>query len=167
MTEVWKEIPDSDNAYVSNLGNIKRNGRKVPFSVDTEGYFKCCVGNKIYDRVHRFVAAAFCENPNDYEYVDHIDNNKQNNKANNLRWCTAQENSKYAGESGLLSRTGEGKTWVLTIDDDNNGTIYFSQRDMSIETGIPDREIAKAICNKRNTCHGMRVVRLNNLKFGG
>lgn len=42
---------------------------------------------------HRLVAEAFCENPNNYTIVDHIDRNKYNDHASNLRWTSARENS--------------------------------------------------------------------------
>lgn len=42
---------------------------------------------------HRLVAEAFCDNPNHYTIVDHIDRNKHNNNASNLRWVNSRENS--------------------------------------------------------------------------
>lgn len=43
---------------------------------------------------HRLVAEAFCENPNNYTIVDHIDRNKLNNNYTNLRWVDNSINSK-------------------------------------------------------------------------
>lgn len=43
---------------------------------------------------HRLVAQAFCENPNNYTIVDHIDRDKHNDNASNLRWVDASINAK-------------------------------------------------------------------------
>lgn len=46
--------------------------------------------NKRY--IHRLIAECYLENPNNYEQVNHIDNNPENNNIENLEWCTSQMN---------------------------------------------------------------------------
>lgn len=99
--EEWKIIQDFNHISVSNLGNVKNTetNRQI-------GYKKKC-GNLTYIvidvtkdskkytlKVHRLVALAFIPNPNNKEFVDHIDGNGQNNNIENLRWATNQENNR-------------------------------------------------------------------------
>ncbi len=46
--------------------------------------------------VHRLVAKAFIPNPNNYPCVNHKDENKSNNHADNLEWCTYKYNVQYS-----------------------------------------------------------------------
>ena len=48
--------------------------------------------------IHRLVALAFLENPDNKPKVDHIDENKANNNVKNLRWATVQENQSNQGK---------------------------------------------------------------------
>jgi hypothetical protein len=49
-------------------------------------------GNKKTHSIHRLLAIHFIENPHNYTEVDHWDQNRKNNKLNNLRWVTRSEN---------------------------------------------------------------------------
>lgn len=53
---------------------------------------------------HRLIAEAFCENPNNYTIVDHIDRDKHNDKASNLRWVDASTNAKNCVKSKKRKR---------------------------------------------------------------
>ena len=54
------------------------------------------MGNKIkWFSVHRIVAKAFFENPNNYPIINHKDENPQNNCITNLEWCTYKYNCNY------------------------------------------------------------------------
>lgn len=119
MQEIWKDIIIEKNSIiydytglyqVSNLGRVrsldrvdssrhKRNGRMLKIRVDTSGYLSV----RLYKNkeakdflVHRLVATAFLDNPNNLPQVNHIDECKSNNCVDNLEWCDNQYNTQYS-----------------------------------------------------------------------
>ena len=78
-------------------GNAK-DGRYMSVNIslrDENGKFL----RQIKYYTHRLIAETLIDNPNNYETVNHIDNNKQNNVANNLEWITQADNWKKAAPS--------------------------------------------------------------------
>lgn len=57
------------------------------------GYLVVKIRNRSY-KVHRLICEAFHENPNGYPEVDHIDRNRRNNRPENLRWASRQDNNR-------------------------------------------------------------------------
>ena len=53
-------------------------------------------------QIHQLVAIHFIDNPEDKEYINHIDNNGENNLYTNLEWCTHSENMIHAQKQGRL-----------------------------------------------------------------
>ena len=71
----------------------------------TSGYLRVTLwknGKGTHKYVHRLVAEAFLENPNDLPQVNHKDENKHNNNLNNLEWISALDNTRYG--TGLQRR---------------------------------------------------------------
>jgi hypothetical protein len=95
--EEWKECYNSDLViyYVSNQGRIKSIRKKsgieyILKKYDDNGYERVMIKKLI--SVHKLVALYFIgEKPNGYE-IDHINRIRNDNRVENLRYCTRQEN---------------------------------------------------------------------------
>lgn len=104
--EEWRQVVIDKNLYldvscyfVSNMGRVKsykryRASLLKPFTKD--GYFYVRLGDGKDFRINRLVALAFIPNPNNLDTVDHIDNNRLNNKVTNLQWLSKQDNTTKA-----------------------------------------------------------------------
>lgn len=106
MKEEWRYIKGYEGKYqISNLGRVKSLGnnknKKEKILSNTprkDGYLMVCLyknGKGKPFTVHRLVALHFIDNPNNYEEVNHKDENKQNNSIDNLEWCTREYNNNY------------------------------------------------------------------------
>ena len=98
MKEKRIQIEGQDTSYLirddGTVWSEKRN-RVLQGTVERNEYrtvYLTFNGKQYNYLVHRLVAQAFCENPNDYNVVHHIDGNKLNNCASNLQWVTTSEN---------------------------------------------------------------------------
>ena len=114
--EIWKEIDGFNGLYaVSNTGKVKSLTRFKKWGRATvtlpEKLIKAtynpyprvtlCKNGKLYGKlIHRLVACAYIENPNNYPIVMHLDDNPQNNCVNNLKWATHAMNSKDMANKG-------------------------------------------------------------------
>lgn len=94
---------------ISTLGRIRNAVTKHIYSLHygAGGYLQICTsicGMRKNIRIHRCVAESFIENPFNYEIVNHKDGCKQNNKLDNLEWCTRKENYAHAVELELIDQ---------------------------------------------------------------
>ena len=156
----WKHVPGYGSDYiVFDTGDIVSAKRHLLMkqTVDKKGYayVSLCKGGK-YRRfaVHRLVAQAFCEKTSpDQICVNHKDENKLNNRADNLEWCTYQYNNNYG-----TARTRAAKTRakaVKSISADGAQRIYESCTVASRETGIAQGNIWGACNNLWKHAGGM------------
>ena len=114
MEEIWKSIPGFEGYYeASNLGRIRSLDRKMVSSLgkeyikpgrirklvycDSNGYYYVVLCGKVKKTciVHRLIALTFLENPNGFECVNHKNENKLDNRVENLEWCSKSYNNHY------------------------------------------------------------------------
>lgn len=99
MKEEWKDIKEFCGKYqVSNLGRVKQGNRILNQYDNGKGYMNVSLyynKKNATRRVSRLVAQEFVYNPNSYSFVNHKDENRKNNNAENLEWCTIQQNNTY------------------------------------------------------------------------
>lgn len=104
--EIWKDIEGFEGKYkISNKGNVysARYDRYLSLITNHKGYIEvhlCVDGKRRKFKVHRLVANAFINNPNDLPQVDHIDHVKSNNYVDNLQWITNKKNNQRKWDDG-------------------------------------------------------------------
>lgn len=178
--EVWKDIEGYEGLYqVSNLGRIKSLKRNtnnqcckediiLKLKLHKNGYYCVVLYNNGKSKeilVHRLVAQTFLTNTNNLLCVNHINGNKQDNRVENLEWCSFSHNTKEAFRLGLMKpniealKKGRDKLAikVLQIDKHTNEVIREwnsmneAQKKLKIKT-----HIYEVISGKRKTAGGFK-----------
>ena len=91
-------INKSGNIISLGYGIINSKIKEVAQS-DSDGYLVCTLAKNGITKqyyIHRLVAETFIDNPNNLPYINHKDENKYNNKVDNLEWCTHKYNIQYS-----------------------------------------------------------------------
>ena len=139
MQEIWKDVKGYEGHYmVSNLGRVKSIKRKEHYifkpTIDGHGYYKvelCLNGKQKTHKIHKLVATNFLgHTPSGMkEVVDHINNDKLDNRLSNLRLVsnrfnvsrhTRKTSSKYTG----VTWCKHSNRWLSRIKV-NNKSIYL------------------------------------------
>lgn len=102
----WQPIEGWPHYEVSQSGEVRKiTGEAVGQWPNDQGYMMVRLSApRRLRRVHRLVAAAFVPNPNELSTVNHINNDRADNRAGNLEWCTQAENIRHADSQGRMRR---------------------------------------------------------------
>lgn len=177
--EIWKDIIGYEGLYqISNLGNVLslekyidnkkgaiqyRPPKILKQYKNKFGYMRVYLTKnsikKMY-AVHRLVAIAFIDNPENKPCVNHIDNNRENNHLDNLEWCTYKENNNWAKKQGRRVFTEEWKRKISATRklkpvvgiDENGNKIYFDAVRATTKAGFDCKAVIRC-CKGRQKVH--------------
>ena len=171
MKEIWKDIEGYEGKYeISNFGRIKsyaqkKNGKITEGYTDKKGYKTIFLYDKPqhgkWHKIHRLVASAFIDNPDNLPQVNHKDENKENNYDSNLEWCTCYYNNNYGTKKERLSRVYNKNLHQATVKSviqfDKNMNIiniFKSIREAERKTKINNGNISECCQGNRKTAGG-------------
>lgn len=154
MTEIWKDVEGYDGKYqVSNLGRVRSvdhttissigkkrhfKGQLIKPHITKCGYMRICIHGKKVLFVHRAVAKAFVPGYFEGAQVNHKDENKQNNRYDNLEWVTPKENINH-GTHNKRCLEWVNKNQAISVEQyTHDGRLFASYPSIS--------EAARTIC---------------------
>lgn len=157
MQEEWRDVVGFDGLYqISNFGKVKRKNKKhtlKPTKKDGYDTVTLCVnGKRRYLSVHRLVAQAFIPNPENKPCIDHKDGNRDNNNADNLRWCTVKENNSYP--IVLQRKSGVNSPCSIPIVCVELKRIFFGSVEAAKILSLSQSHITEAAKGKQKTAGG-------------
>ena len=147
------DIKDYEGIYqINKNGDVFSVKRKIYMksNPDKDGYLRIGLRKNKKQKlcgVHRLVALTFIDNPNNYEIVDHIDRNKQNNNYDNLRWINLSGNCRNRNTNPNKIR-GVRKT----PSGNYRAEIKISNKKIHLGTFATEEEAYECYLTKYNEC---------------
>lgn len=151
----WINVPETGGKIqVNRFGEVRSllrgSERILKQQTDSKGYKRIRVTidrKKVTYKVHRLVASAFIDNPDNLPQVNHKDGNKANNHVDNLEWVSNRDNCLHAIRSGLWDSVKAGAEHeneerkkpviackgvnILYFDSVSDAERYFNSRHIS------------------------------------
>ena len=167
MVEIWRPIDGYDGRYeVSNMGRVRsfaqdrKHGKIKTGHPVSKGYRHILLydseGNSKWHPIHRLVAGAFLENPDNLDQVNHKDEDKTNNSIDNLEWCSNGYNHNYGtrnkrvAEANRCCETTSLK--IFSVDGTGKVEYYDSIGEAERQTGCSHSNIVRTLKGRSSHC---------------
>ena len=159
----WKTLYGYSVLYeVSSKGQIRtkyhgKRGYKDEYiylkpTDNGKGYMRVNLernGKKRTEYVHRLVAMLFVPNPNKYNEINHKDENKKNNDANNLEWCARAYNCNYGTRNKKISKQRKTKVECVELQ-----MMFDSEIEAAEAFGVCKSAIGNCLKGRSKSCAG-------------
>jgi hypothetical protein len=143
--EEWKQIADFPDYEVSTLGRVRRGTRMRKICLGKRGYayvdlWKHNTRRKVY--LHTLLAEAFIPNPDNKPQIDHINRNPLDNRLENLRWATNEDNSQ---NKEYTAKTNTGHLYIHRLP---YGGFYLQIKHRSLKFQKVFADLDDALLNR-------------------
>ena len=179
MEEIWKDIEGYEGLYqVSNLGRVRSHGRTIqrrtrygtiaPYHIKGRvlkilhsAHDACYVhlfdanGKSTNYTVHRLVAQAFVPNPDNLSDVNHKDENRNNNRVDNLEWMSHVDNCNYGTRNERSAANRSKAIEQLTLDG-HHVAFFQSASEAARQTGFSRKSINECCLHHSQSAGGYR-----------
>lgn len=180
--EMWRPVPGYEGLYeVSNNGRVRSLYRKTKIKssdgvlrprTDSHGYYRVNLYKNKKAKsmlVSRIVALAFIPNPENLPYVGHDNDNKKDNRVENLYWTNASENLMHNGLHMKIARKRDIEKVRRALSKPIMGVsksgdvVYYPSMQAAQKDGFDGGKISMCVNNKRKSHGGYewRLVHVN------
>lgn len=185
--EEWRDVVGYEGIYkVSNKGRVASLSR----TVDRKRYKFVCKPKLLKDRIgkngystitlcdeynnqhpasiHYIVASAFIQNPNNYPCIDHINTIRNDNRVENLRWCTVSMNNLNPITRSKMSKSRTGKYFgsykpVVGVNiSDTKDIRFYKSTTETVKDGFCQRHVSSVCRGVRNKHKGYKWMFLSD-----
>ena len=165
MIEEWRPVVGYEGLYeVSNTGRVRsldryvktcygsyrlHKGKVLSPGIRPDGYLVVSLQYRMF-RVHRLVAEAFLPNPDNLPQVNHKDEDKSNNRVDNLEWCDSKYNNNYGTARIRAKETAIKNGYCTGLSKEEYRKKYYQENKDKIKDNVRSYyQNHKKECNER------------------